>query len=128
MTTKSTLSDSDFVAIADVADSNKNKKLSISKISELSNTYLAGTNLNLTGTSSPYTFNLDSDVTLTAGNLKARGIFEIDDTGATIAEMDNGNVTLDHGNLVARAMFQKDDGLNVVTSIEDGNFYIEYLD
>ena len=28
MTTKSTLSDSDFVAISDVADSNKNKKLS----------------------------------------------------------------------------------------------------
>ncbi len=124
MTTKSTLSDSDFVAIADVADSNKNKKLSISKISELSNTYLAGTNLNLTGTSSPYTFNLDSDVTLTAGNLKARGIFEIDDTGATIAEMDNGNVTLDHGNLLARAMFQKDDGLNIVTSIEEGNIIL----
>jgi len=121
MTTKSTLSDSDFVAISDVADSNKNKKLSISKISELSNTYLAGTNLNLTGTSSPYTFNLDTDVTLTAGNLKARGIFEIDDEGSTIAEMDNGNVTLNHGNLLSRAMFQKDDGLNIVTSIEDGN-------
>ena len=124
MTTKSTLSDSDFVAISDVADSNKNKKLSISKISELSNTYLAGTNLNLTGTSSPYTFNLDSDVTLLSGNLKARGIFEIDDEGSTIAEMDNGNVTLNHGNLLSRAMFQKDDALNIVTSIEDGNIIL----
>ena len=124
MTTKSTFSDSDFMAISDVADSNKNKKLSLSKISELSNTYLAGTNLNLTGASSPYTFNLDTDVTLASGNLKARAIYEIDDAGSTIAEIDNGNVTLDHGNLLARAMFQKDDGLNVVTSIENGNIIL----
>ena len=125
MTTKSTLSDSDYVAIADVADSNKNKKLLISKMSdEWNDEYNAGTNLNKTGASSPYTFNLDTDVTLSSGNLKARGIFEIDDAGATIAEIDNGNVTLNHGNLFARAMFQKDDGLNVVTSIEQGNIIL----
>ena len=60
MTTKSTLSDSDYVAIADVADSNKNKKLLISKMSdEWNDEYNAGTNLNKTGASSPYTFNLD---------------------------------------------------------------------
>ena len=93
MTTKSTLSDSDFVAIADAADSNKNKKLSISKISELSNTYLGGTNLNVTGTSSPYTVNLDTSVNLLTGDLKARNLYQIDAGGGNQATMVGGDVT-----------------------------------
>ena len=64
MTTKSTLSELDYVAIADVADSNKNKKLLLSKMGdEWDKVYNAGTNLNKTGTN-PYTFNLDTSVNL----------------------------------------------------------------
>ena len=50
MTTKSTLSESDYVAISDVADSNKNKKLLLSKMGdEWDKVYNDGTNLNKTG-------------------------------------------------------------------------------
>ena len=93
MTTKSTLSESDYVAIADVADSNKNKKLLLSKMGdEWDKVYNAGTNLNRTGTN-PYTFNLDTSVNLLTGDLKARNLYQVDAGGSNQATLISGNVT-----------------------------------
>ena len=93
MTTKSTLSESDYVAISDVADSNKNKKLLLSKMGdEWDKVYNDGTNLNKTGTN-PYTFNLDTSVNLLSGDLKARNIYQVDSGGSNEATLISGNVT-----------------------------------
>ena len=93
MTTKSTLSELDYVAIADVADSNKNKKLLLSKMGdEWDKVYNAGTNLGRTGTN-PYTFNLDTSVNLLSGDLKARNIYQVDSGGSNEATLISGNVT-----------------------------------